>query len=132
MITKDYLQKELATRIAGIKPGVPTTTDLAIGEMKSILVLVEGLQETPLPEDTAIFNNGVAEGRRLEREENLDRDTAFFKGMRYAREQMMKEAEPAEIGYFNHRGLSILTEKSIERMPVSEGDKVKIIIVKED
>lgn len=45
MITKEYLQKELATRIKGIKPGVETTTDLVIGEMKSILVLVEALQD---------------------------------------------------------------------------------------
>ena len=51
---------------------------------------------------------------------------------KWQKQQMLKDAEPAEIGYFNQRGLSILTEKAIERMPVSEGDKVKIIIVKED
>lgn len=131
MITKDYLKKELATRIAGIKPGVPTTTDLAIGEMKSILVLVEGLQETPLPEDTAIFNKGVAEGRRLEREENLDRDTAFFKGMRYAREQMMKEAVEGEVTY-DSLGYNNVIRAGVFNTDFEYGDKVKIIIVKED
>ncbi len=130
MITKDYLQKELATRIAGIKPGVPTTTDLAIGEMKSILVLVEGLQETPLPEDTAIFNDGVAEGRRLEREENLDRDTAFFKGMRYAREQMMKEAVEGVVTYDNF-GNNVV-RAGVFNNDFEYGDNVRIIIVKED
>lgn len=111
MITKDYLKKELARRIAGIKPGVPTTTDLAIGEMKSLLVLVEGLEETPLPEDTAIFNQGVAEGRRLEREENQDRDTSFYKGMKYAREMMKEESVAFDI---------------------KDGDKVRVYIFKED
>ena len=133
MITKEYLQKEIATRINGIRPGVPTNTDVLIGEMKSILVMVDCLpDDVPLPEDTVLFNKGVAEGRRLESEENKDRDIVFWRGIQYAREMMMKEAEPAEIGYFNHRGLSILTEKSIERMPVSEGDKVRIIIIKDD
>ena len=59
-------------------------------------------------------------------------DKSYKIGWRDCKRQMLKDAEPAEIGYFNQRGLSILTEKAIERMPVSEGDKVKIIIVKEE
>ena len=59
-------------------------------------------------------------------------EEAFKVGARWQKQQMLKDAEPAEIGYFNQRGLSILTEKAIERMPVSEGDKVRIIIVKEE
>lgn len=54
MITKEYLQKELATRIKGIKPGVETTTDLVIGEMKSILVLVDAL-----PDYEKKYNNAL-------------------------------------------------------------------------
>ncbi len=58
--------------------------------------------------------------------------SAFKAGAEWQKEQMMKDAEEAEIGYFNQRGLSIRTERSIERMPYDEGDKVKIIIIKED
>ena len=46
MITKEYLQQELRRRIDGIKPGVITTTDLTIGEMRSILVLVDALEDS--------------------------------------------------------------------------------------
>lgn len=124
-----------------------------------------GAEHTPLPEDTVLFNKGVAEGKRLMMEEfegnrlaacdsqtkeEYERETDFVDsiikkehrqptfsdainyGMRLQKEQMMKGAEPAEIGYFNHRGLSILTEKSIERMPVSEGDKVRVIVLKKE
>lgn len=66
MLTKEYLQKEIATRIKGIRPGVPTNTDVLIGEMKSILILVDCLpDDAPLPEDTVLFNKGVEEGKRL-------------------------------------------------------------------
>lgn len=187
MITKEYMQKELARRIAGIRPNVPTNTDVLIGELKSVLVMVDclpgeisekpinpeeamkeldekialvkqrgtwdgvdvdkymdevrgrepekpmnqdgldeeierylhslgvgyggwvdgmddedlrgiarhfaqwGADHTPLPEDTVLFNKGVAEGRRLEREENLDRDNVYWKGIQYAKEQMLKD-----------------------------------------
>lgn len=103
MITKDYLQKELATRIAGIKPGVPTTTDLAIGEMKSILVLVEGLQETPLPEDAAILKGVVWD------DEFIKFDDGTFLDFR----------DPT----LNNRPAFVLPKN---------GEKVKVIVVKED
>lgn len=40
MLTKQYILKELALRIKGIRPGVETTTDFAIGELKSVLMMV--------------------------------------------------------------------------------------------
>ena len=46
MITKERLERELTLRIAGIKPGRPTTTDFVINEMKSLLILVKALKET--------------------------------------------------------------------------------------
>ena len=45
MITKEYLHNELVKRIKGYKPGVETTTDNIIAEMKSILILVDALND---------------------------------------------------------------------------------------
>jgi len=130
MLTKEYLQKEIATRIKGIRPGVPTNTDVLIGEMKSILMLVDCLpDDVPLPEDTVLFNKGVAEGRRLEREENKDRDIVFWRGIQYAREMMMKDAVEGEVVKDWDNNLSV---KSETISGFKFGDKVRIIIVKED
>ena len=49
MITKERFIKELTTRIKGIKPGMPTTTDFAIDEMKSLLILANALPEPEQP-----------------------------------------------------------------------------------
>ena len=43
-----------------------------------------------------------------------------------------KEEMKAEINYWNQRGLSIRMEKSLEELGFKEGDKVKVIITKED
>ena len=124
------MQKEIATRINGIRPGVPTNTDVLIGEMKSILMLVDCLpDDVPLPEDTVLFNKGVAEGRRLESEENKDRDIVFWRGIQYAREMMMKEAVEGEVVKDWDNNLSV---KSATISGFKFGDKVRIIIVKED
>lgn len=83
------------------------------------------------------YNDGITIGMTKQKEQD-DKELsdlltiAHLQGADQMKEQMMKEAEPAEIGYFNQRGLSILTDKSIEKMPVSEGDKVRIIIIKDD
>ena len=73
------------------------------------------------------YQKDRAEFAKLKAKEWSD---GYNEGIVRGKEQMLEDAEPAEIGYFNQRGLSILTEKAIERMPVSEGDKVLIIIVK--
>jgi len=132
MLTKEYLQKEIATRIKGIRPGVPTNTDVLIGEMKSILMLVDCLpDDVPLPEDTVLFNNGVAEGRRLESEENKDRDIVFWRGIQYAREMMINEAVDGEVVKDINNKLAV-TAKNVNLDKFKFGDKVRIIIVKED
>ena len=66
MITKEYLQQELAKRIDGYKRGVATTTDNIIAEMKSILVLVDALQDRVKDYDDALkrakdFKNGTVQ-----------------------------------------------------------------------
>ena len=61
----------------------------------------------PLPEDTVLFNKGVAEGKRL----------------------MMEEAVEGEYGYFSNATKTILPSGKLN---LKEGDKVHIIIVKEN
>ena len=176
MITKEYMQKELARRIAGIRPNVPTNTDVLIGELKSVLVMVDCLpDDQPLPEDTVLFNQGVAEGRRLESEENKDRDIVFWRGIQYAKEQMLKDgldavktldfnkAEKTIAGVFVKYGMDLQKEQmmkdaihyvvqddldshgasynipfirigttALKPKGIGVGDKVRVIIVKED
>lgn len=60
-----------------------------------------------LPEDTLIFRKGVEEGKRL----------------------MMEEAVEGEYGYFSNASKTILPGGKLN---LKEGDKVRIIIVKED
>lgn len=50
----------------------------------------------------------------------------------WQREQMLKDAMEGEIGYWNQTGLSILLDKSLEKLGYDEDIKVKIIIIKED
>lgn len=68
---------------------------------------------TPLPEDTVLFNKGVAEGKRL----------------------MMKEAVEGEVD-FEYFGYKVIRPdlKQLDTLleSMNHGDKVHIIIVKED
>ena len=50
-------------------------------------------------------------------------------GAKWQKEQLMAKAVDGEVGYWNLRGLSINTDLP---RSVSEGDKVKIIVIKED
>ena len=74
---------------------------------------------------------------------NCDKDRLFtcnqwYNGYRTAllalddyKQQMMKDAVDAEVNYWNQRGLSIRTEINMEDL-AKEGDKVKLIIIKDD
>ena len=103
--------------------------------------------EMPLPEDTVLFNKGVEEGKRLAEEEQADLFTIVaLDSAQRAREQMMKEAVEGEVcgRVYDHINVrfadgicKFLEPKNISHIPadVSKykvGDKVKIIIVKED
>lgn len=66
-----------------------------------------GAEHTPLPEDTVLFNKGVAEGKRL----------------------MMEEAVECDLACLKDRLLAVLPT---EEFLWTVGDKIKIIIVKED
>lgn len=110
---------------------------------------------TPLLEDTVLFNKGVEEGKRLMMEEEVNErwdelqtnfreiNEAFEVGKKEQREQMMKDAVEGVItnagGVFgydvavfrlddNHTYSVLLSHEEKRKY----GDKVRIIIVKED
>ena len=56
-------------------------------------------------------------------------DDAIKYGMRLQKEQMMAKTIDGEVGYWNLRGLSVNVELPHS---VEEGDKVKVIVIKED
>lgn len=56
----------------------------------------------------------------------------FIAGAKWQKNQMMKKTVDGEVGYWNQVGLSILLDKSLEKMGYDENTKVKLIIVKED
>ena len=88
---------------------------------------------TPLPEDTVLFNKGVAEGKRLAEEEQADLFTIVaLDAAQRAKEQMMKEAVDAKFismdeGIIKYSPLFTRKLKQTFR----PSDKVRIIIVKE-
>ena len=72
-----------------------------------------GANHTPLPEDTVLFNKGVAEGRRLMMEEAISCNVIWHDGplLDYTQEQQ---------------------DNALEKIGATIGDKVRVIIVKED
>lgn len=72
-----------------------------------------GMNQCPLPEDTTIFQKGMAEGKRL----------------------MMDEAEECFVEWYDGLYLNLTTEQmsnAIERAGAKVGDKVRVIVIKED
>lgn len=55
-----------------------------------------------------------------------DMEIAFRAGA----EWMAGQGEEAEVGYWNQHGLSILLDKSLERLGFEDGDKVRVQITK--
>ncbi len=68
-----------------------------------------GMNQCPLPEDTTIFQKGVAEGKRL----------------------MMEEAVEGYVNYYEDSGGILMAEAQVG-CPYHNGDKVKIIVIKEE
>ena len=119
-------------------------------------------EHTPLPEDTVLFNKGVAEGRRLERdefeknrlaacsnqtEEEYDRETDFALGIikKEHRQPTFSDAinygmrlqkeqmlKEAEECELYWDGDFLAIDLNMDALGYSERDKVKIIIVRED
>lgn len=70
-----------------------------------------GQSQMPMPEDTVLFQKGVAEGRRLEKED------------------MLKDAEECEL-YWDGDFLAI--DLNMVALGYSEKDKVKVIVLKDE
>ena len=89
------------------------------------------LKSSPLPEDTVLFNKGVAEGRRLAEEEQADLFTIVaLDAAQRAKEQMMKEAVEGEVESFSdmHQEVTIPLNPTMFKV----GDKVRVIIIKDN
>ena len=143
MITKEYLQQELAKRIDGYKRGVETTTDNIIAEMKSILVLVDALEKSEHLADarkTSPNDLEEAAGNHIRNVVDTaghpgwdwttqDIAEAFIAGSKWQKERMMKEAVEKDVHelYTDEEGYHCYVSLGTDYMP---GDKVRIIIVK--
>ena len=69
--------------------------------------------QMPMPEDTVLFNKGVSEGRRLERED------------------LLKDAVEGYVNYYEDSGGILMAEAQVG-CPYHNGDKVRIIVLKEE
>lgn len=63
---------------------------------------------------------------------NAEKRDIWIDGAKWMKEQMMKDAITADIGYYNQHGLSIYPEKSLEKLGFDEHDNVKIVIIREE
>lgn len=117
-IDADKIRAEIVRRMETCDATSKTPNQLLWAELSALLPFIDALEEPdkdlPLPEDTVLFNKGVAEGRRLERED------------------MLKDAVEGIVEYNFDRNLN--GYYSIRPTYVEEcvGEKVKIIIIKED
>ena len=93
-------------------------------------------EHTPLPEDTVLFNKGVAEGRRLAEEELSDLLTiAHLQGANQMKKLMLMEAVEADVMLTLHDktgDVSLHTGYLPKELGIKCGDKVRIIIIKDD
>jgi len=73
--------------------------------------------QMPMPEDTVLFNKGVAEGRRLERED------------------MLGDAISCEVDWYDGPILNYPIDQLCEvlsKMDIDVGDKIRIVVLKEE
>lgn len=99
----------------------------------------------PMPEDTVLFQKGVAEGRRLEREDmtkdgnvilaeedfNAEKEKSMEWGYNLCKEQMLKDAVEGEVYLYhsyNRDAIAILVDIPKENL----GDKARIVVLKEE
>ena len=88
---------------------------------------INSLQAEPVSDDLMEAANGYAFDLDTG-DLNTNRDT-FIAGANWQKEQMIAKAIDGEVGYWTIRGLFVNMEMPSE---LEEGDKVKLVIVKED
>lgn len=116
-----------------------TSSDIRFGwihgktfALTSIRVLLDSMQKEPISDDLEqAIDTYLATYFGGEKEKQ---DWPYLKKMaihfaNWQKDQLMAKAIDGEVGYWNLRGLSINTDLL---RSVSEGDKVKIIVIKED
>lgn len=140
-IDKDAVVAEIQRRAieAGFHDGV--IGEIREDECYSILSLIDTLEvkevkEEPVNDDledaARVYCVDARKGYpRVMDETDRYICNAFKVGANWQKEQMMNNAEPAEVGFWNQRGLSILFDKSLERLGLKEDEKVKVLIIKE-
>ncbi len=65
-------------------------------------------------------------------DKNETKRKCFIEGAKWMKEQIMKDAITADIGYYNQHGLSIYPEKSLEKLGFDEHDNVKIVVIRDE
>ena len=84
-----------------------------------------------LTSNTALltFERGFRKGAEWqERQDSICSEEVFEDGCKWQKEQMMKDAIPARVSF----GQVVMQERPISTSVAKDGDKVKVIIVKED
>lgn len=81
--------------------------------------------------DDILKDAAMAHENSIPKNIRLHPRASFALGAIWQKERMMKDAVGAEISYWNQTGLSILPDKSLERIGYNESTRVKIIIVPE-
>ena len=100
------------------------------------MILAHGCPKEPVSEDLKEACEQLAENARKHKAatsspffSQADYIQGVIDGSNWQMQRMMAKGVDGEIGYWNLRGLSINTDLP---RSVSEGDKVKIIVIKED
>ena len=94
-----------------------------------LLGFINSLQKEPVSEDLEEYEKEYFEKWKDDIISVYDRHAGLVDGAWWQKEKMMAKAVDGEVGYWNIRGLSINMELPRK---FEEGDKVKLVIIKED
>ena len=94
-----------------------------------LLNLINSMQKEPVSEDLELASERYACKFSNSKYGHDKIKKAYTAGAQWQEEKMLKDAIDGEVGYWNIRGLFVNMEMPNE---LEEGDKVKLVIVKED
>lgn len=83
------------------------------------------------------FSKGFYRGAKWQEKKDqstieLAEDHAMLAGMEKMKEQMMKDAVDMVVGYWMPNGLMLATDESENCYNIDDGDKVKVIVIKDN